>query len=395
MSRSILVPLVLALAVAACGEQPPLTMDTPVASDAATPARERLAARLAVALADPALRRELAERFVASTAPEGKLQFQALARADNNRLVARLASTASGSVAELLDDLVTARDLELYLPVASQRTAWQGDAAYLVATAADDGDTPVAFDAHGNRTVLSRATPPTVPVIALVPQETDFAPRPAFATCYVDCDADGGGGWSPPTSSGAAGLYLVATDFDQDFESWLKGAPEFEFHVYGEVLGKAQQLACTSEVSGRDYAWNADATSWRGSVALLTQADIDSYLARNPTGVIRVVAWEDDDQPCVPVSDGAFFSEVQKMVDELFKRYTGAKTDPLVLNGVRSAYAAWGLAEAVRNLIAGEDDLIGLGIERSIAGWAPGTANFILKGDGAITQGSFETAYRR
>lgn len=400
MSRFTLVPLAAALLVVACSDHNPVTVNstpstpTVAAHDPSTAARERLAARLAVALSDPTLRQEFAERFAASTAPEGKLQFQELAHADGNRLIATLAARGGGTVGEMLADLHAARDLEVYLPVPSHREAWQDNASFLVATIARDGERPVAFDAAGNRSQLSASRPPTVPVIALVPQEFDFkAPRPAFATCQADCWGDGGsdGGGA---LAGPAGLYLVATDFDENHESWLKGAPEFEFHVYGEVGSKPEQLACTSEVSGRAYQWNADQTSWRGSVALFTATDIANYTARNPKAIIRIVAWEDDDQPCVPVSDGAFVNELAKMLDNLYKGYTGAKTDPSWLKGIRSALAAFGLAEAMRNFIHGTDDLIGLGIEASIVGWSTGTANFVLKGEGGKTTGTFETAYR-
>lgn len=400
MSRSMLVPLLAALAVAACSDHSPVplagstTAPSTATSDASRNARERLAARLAAALADPALRLEFVQRLAASDAPEGKLQFQALARADGNRLITTLAAQGSGSVSELLADLTAARDLEVYLPVPAHRKAWQGAADFLVATVARDGERPVAFNSAGDRTVLSATAPPIVPVIALVPQEFDFsAPRPTFATCAFDCGGDGGGDGGGALD-GPAGLYLVGTDFDENHESWLKGAPEFEFHVYGEVAGKPEQLACTSEVSGRAYQWNTDETHWRGSVALFTEADISSYTVRNSKAVIRIVAWEDDDKPCVPVSDGALVNELAKMLDNLYKSYTGAKTDPGWLKGVRSALAAFGLAEAMRNFIHGTDDLIGLGVEASVVGWSPGSANFILKGEGGKTTGSFETVWR-
>lgn len=397
MSRRFLAPLLAVLAVVACSDHDAITLAPPDAAVTATApnprtARERLAARLAAALADPALRADFARRFATSDAPEGKLQFQALARADGNRLIARLAAQG-GTMQEMLADLDAAHELELYLPVPAHRTAWQGGGDFLVATISHDGEQPVAFNAAGQRSLLSATAPPAVPVIALVPQEFDFeSPRPTYMMCYEDCDGGpGGGGYSatPP------GLYLVATDFDENHESWLKGAPEFEFHVYGEVAGKPTQLACTGETAGRAYQWNADDTSWRGSVALFTEADITQYIARNSKGVVRIVAWEDDDKPCIPVSDGAFVADLAKMIDGLYKGYTGVKTDPVWLKGVRSALAAFGLAEAMRNFIAGTDDLIGLGVEASIAGWAPGSANFILKGEGGETTGSFETAYRR
>ena len=119
MSRFTLVPLCAAMLVAACSDRDPITLSstpsspTVVARDASVAARERLAARLAVALADPALRQEFADRFATSTAPEGKLQFQELAHADGNRLIATLASRGGGTVGELLADLHAARDLEV------------------------------------------------------------------------------------------------------------------------------------------------------------------------------------------------------------------------------------------------------------------------------------------
>lgn len=91
MSRHLLVPLIALAALAACADRdlpttPPVTQPTET-STGVTNARERLAARLAVALADPTTRREVVERLAASTAPEGKLQFQALMRADGSRPV--------------------------------------------------------------------------------------------------------------------------------------------------------------------------------------------------------------------------------------------------------------------------------------------------------------------
>ena len=167
MPRSMLVPLCAALLVAACSDHDPITLsDSPaVASDAASTARERLAARLAVALADPVLRQEFADRFATSDAPERKLQFQALARADGNRLLTRLAAHGSSSVTDLLADLDAARGLEVYLPVPEHREAWQGNANFLVATVARDGERPVAFNSAGSRSVLSANSPPAVPVM--------------------------------------------------------------------------------------------------------------------------------------------------------------------------------------------------------------------------------------
>ncbi len=395
MSRSCLVPLVAALAFAACGERDAVTLSPPgdaVATNAPANARERLAARLAVALADPALREELSHRFAESPVPEGKLQFQALARADGNRLLARLAASGGTSVAEMVADLDAARQLELYLPVAAQRAAWQGSAQFLVATLENDGERPVAFDAGGRRTLLSADHPPDIPVIALVPQETDFT-RPSFAMCAGGDCADGGAGGGGSGST-APGLYLVGSDLLDDGEGWLKGNPEIEVHLYGEAGDSTVQLGCTSEHSWGPYYWNADGTSWRGSAALLTQADLAAYLKQNSKGVVRIVVWEDDDEPCVTHTNASVLADIVRFVDQAYKSLTGSKADPTLIKGVRAANAAFGLAQATRNIIKTSDDFLGHAVEFSAADWRPGTANFTLRGEGAMLTGALETRWQ-
>lgn len=400
MLQRIVVPILLLATVVACSDHPNPAPTTPTAAtDAPPPARERLAARLALALADPALRAELAAKFAASHAPEGKLQFQALAQTGDRLLLARLAAAGDGSMTTLLADMVAARGLEIYLPVPAHRAAWQGGEDFLVGTLEQDGDRPVAFDATGRRTVLDASRPPEVPVIALVPQEFDFTGgNPANAMmCWDLCSGggDGGGGSGgvrPPEST--AGLFLVATEFLDSHEGWLKGDPEFEFHVYGEVSGDSEQLSCTGEHAGGPYAWDTDNLTWHGSAALLTKADIDSYIARNRKAVVRIVAWEDDDTPCVPVSNGNTFTDMVKKLDAVYRQWTGGKITSSVGTGLEAAVAAYGLAKSVRSFILTSDDIIGHAVESSVVGWAPGNANFILKGPGTKTTGWFETAYR-
>jgi hypothetical protein len=403
MSRITLLPLVALFTLVACGDITPTApppLDLPEATPSAN-ARERLAARLAVALNDPELRRELADRLEASTAPEGKLQFQTLAKADGNRLLSRLATAEQGSVPALLADLTSAHALELYLPVPAHRSAWRGGDDYLVATIGHDGEAPVAFDPAGNRRRLSPSAPPAQPVIALVPQEHDFARGAAamqqacFDGCAGDLGGSDGGGEVPAGRSLPPGLYLSESHFNEDYESWLKGSPEWEFHVYGEVDGESKQLSCTGELANGAYRWDTDDRDWSGEAALLTEQDITQYLGQNPSGVIRIVAWEDDDEMCVPRTSGTMLKDVLTNLDEVYQKWTGAKINPWLVSGAQKAYAAWGLASAVHNWITTEDDLIGFGIEASIAGWEAGSANFALKGRNVVTTGSFGTVYRK
>src|SRR5947209_5601067 len=146
----------------------------------------------------------------------------------------------------------------MYSPGPEHRRAWTGDANVLVATAIGDHDIPVAFDPRGHRILLDPARPPATPVIALVPVETDFTPPPALRLCDEDC----GGGGSPPAPPPPppAGLYMTQAHFVDDFEGWLKGAPEFEVHVLG------QQGQTDSLTAGND------STSQTGKYWKLAQA---------------------------------------------------------------------------------------------------------------------------
>ncbi|MBK6494071.1 MAG: hypothetical protein IPG05_03045 [Gemmatimonadetes bacterium] len=399
MSRRLLCCTAFLVGLAAChGEEAP--SPTGVASAPTTAAveaspRERLALRLAVALNDPATRAALKRKLDASHAPEGKLQFQALARADQGLLLASLARGNATSVADLLGDLDAARPLEVYLPVESHRRAWQGEATLLVATIGRDGEAPVAYDLAGHRRVLSADTPPSVPVLALVPQETDFTGgRPLMAaSCYDLCGSTSTGATSNLSST--AGLYLTTSHFEDSFESWLKGKPEYEYHVYGLVAGsEAEQLSCTGEHAGGYSTFDQNGPDWSGSAMLLSEQERQRYAAAHPGAPIRIVAYEDDDEACVPRIDGNRVTQLLSAVDAAYKSVTSGKVEPWYVKGVRAAPSLFNLYSAVRNVITTGDDLIGNAVETSVAGWVPGGANWVLKSDGTRTYGWFGTAYR-
>lgn len=407
MPRYLLLPVVAVLAFAACADRDlptaaPSRAPAPPTADgetaAATP-RERLAFRLARALDDPATRQQLFDRLQRSTAPEGKVQFQALARLDGSRLLAQLARAGATSAAELLADLDAARGLELYLPVEAHRAAWRGDAEFLVATAGGDGEAPVAFSSAGDRSVLSPDRPPTTPVIALVPQEFDFTRgRPHLAmSCWTVCEDDSGNGGTAGTGgTPEGGLYMTYAHFEESFESWIKGKPEYEFHVYGQGAdGESVQLACAGEHAGGVYAWDQNDLDWHGATPLLTQADRDAYVRQRPDGVVRLVAWEDDDQPCVVRHDSGRLATLLRAIDTAYRTWTSGKTDPTIIRGIKAAPSAFDLAKSVRNFITTSDDFIGNAVEMSIAGSAPNGANWVLKTDGTRTTGWFATEWRR
>jgi hypothetical protein len=404
MSRFlILAPaLVAGLAVAACADRdlptaPLAPIDAPAPQTLATSPRERLAQRLAVTLADPAARADVLRRLQASRAPEGKVQFQALARLEGGALLARLAAQSGTSTADLLADMAAAKGLELYLPVEAHRAMWTGDEAILVGTIERDGDTPIAFTTSGERRILDPNRPPTTPVLALVPQELDFTGgQPArAATCWTLCDDIGSGGGGLVMPGSTPGLYMTTSHFDDDYESWIKGKPEYEYHVYGQKgSGDTEQLACTGEHAGGPYAWDQNELDWSGEALLLSAADHAAYQARVPNGVVRILALEDDDQACVLRGDTGRFGELVKAVDAAYKALTSGKVEPWYVKGIKVAPSSFSLLKAIYSFITTGDDFIGNAVETSVAGAAPGGANWLLKTEGTRTTGWFATAYR-
>ncbi len=404
MTRRPLPFLLLVIAAAGCVDRDlpttPPASGTETRAQATGSARERLAERLAIAMRSPGFRSSLKQKLDRSRAPEGKLQFQALARADHAVLLAGLAG--GGTVADVLADLDAASGLELYLPVESHRAAWRGDANLIVATTDGDGSAPIGFDLAGSRIVLDPDRPPQTPVLALVQQETDFTGgRPSLATtCWNLCGDDTGGSsgvstYTPPSGS-AAGLYLTASHIEDEFESWLKGKPEYEYHVYGvDGSGNAEQLACTGEHAGGRFVFDQNDRDWSGSAMLLSEADRAAYEQRAPGKPIRVVAFEDDDDACVARLDRDRLSTLIAAIDAAYRQYTSGKVEPLLLRGIRAAPSVFTLVKAVYSMITTGDDFVGNAVETSIAGVMPAGANWALKTDGTRTTGWFSTEYRR
>jgi len=402
MSSRIVVLFLIAFVGAACADPgaptAALTATSATASTGPAVARERLAQALAVALADPGTRAAVKRRLDASNEREGKLQFQALVHADQGALLASLARAAAGNGAELLADLDAARGLELYLPVAAHRAAWPGDANYLVGTIGNDRDTPIAFDATGMRHLLDPNAPPSTPVLALVPQETDFTRgHPEMVMSCVDVCGSGtstssGGSPASAATRRGPGLYLVQSHFESTYESWLKGDPEYEFHVYGlGDSGESVQLACTGEKANSVYTWDQNTLDWTGYAMLFSDADYAAYQAKHPGAPIRIVAWEDDDEACVDHADVTGIAALITAVDNAYKALTSGKVDPWYVRGIKAAPSIFTLVNAIHNVILTNDDFIGNAVEGTITGDAPNGSNWVLKSNGTITTGWFTT----
>ncbi|HUL02453.1 MAG TPA: hypothetical protein VLV16_04375 [Gemmatimonadales bacterium] len=380
------------LGIAACTDRPPTAVDAdqvlvPTAGGPASPVEE-LARTLAMGLRSPVLRAYLRAQIRTSPYREQKVQFQRFLDAGGEHALRALVAATHGSAATVAQSAHAAAPLELYLPVPAHRVAWMGEGRVLVATAMEDGDPPVAFDTAGRRYVLSPYTPPAVPVLALVPVETDFAapPPPDAMMCLDACGGGGGGGIgkspTPPT-----GLYMTQSHFTQKFEGWLKGAPEFEVHILGQK-GQTDSLAdyqCAAEHQPAPYYFDQNDLDWTGNVLLFSQAQLDAYRAAHPGQNVRVFVVEDDDAACTIKTDNPGFLA---LLDQLNGgRTAGKDTTANGTKGFVAAVALQKLLALVASVINTNDELVGNAVADSVAGEAYPGFNWIVKGADNATNG--------
>ena len=377
------------LLAAACTDRTVTPPDAMSVADVAPSSKrpEALAKMVAKGLRNPAFRAYLKAQLDASPFVEHKLQFETFLAANSGRALREIAVENATTKDGLAEQAKTAIALEVYFPVAAHRAAWTGDEQVLVATALTDDDPPIAFDPDGRRHVLDPKTPPATPVLALVPVETDFSVRPARQTCLEDCDTGGGAiGDVPPPP----GLYMTKSHFVQDFEGWLKGSPEFEVHILGQ-LGQTDSLKdyqCAGEHAGGPYAFDQNDLDWSGRVLLFSKQQLDTYNAAHPNSNIRVFVVEDDDTECQIKTDPNRFQRIVFVVDSVYRLYTsGNDSSTTIRKYYGFARSAYNIFQALASWIKTDDDLVGNAVEDRIVGdFYPGY-NWFVKGDDNITNG--------
>jgi hypothetical protein len=387
MSYRILISCTLAAlaALTACSDRTPLNPpeNAAVTASAGAPQKpEKLARQFAKALRNPAFRAYVKAQLDASPFPEHKLQFQTFLGANGGRALRYLEEGAD-------QEAKAAISLEIYFPVPAHRSAWLGDENVLVATAITDRDVPIAFDPGGGRHLLDPAKPPETPVIALVPVETDFTVGvgPQRMTC-LECQGSGGGG-SDPTPP-PAGLYMTKAHFVQDFEGWLKGAPEFEVHILGQ-LGQTDSLVsyqCAGEKQYGPYFFNQDNLDWSGTVLLFSRQQLDQYNAAHPGQNVRVFVVEDDDTACQIKTDPDRFQRLIATVDSAYRDLTAGNDSSTAVQQL------WGYAkvakdvwDALASFFKSNDELVGNAVQDVIVGQFYPGFNWFMKGDNTITNG--------
>jgi hypothetical protein len=360
-------------------EQPTSSAIVGTAPGGAHAARERLARRLALALADAGFRKRLKRELDRSPVREGKLHFQRFLAAADRREARELARLSREKAAAVQADAARATPLEIYLPVPAHRLAWKGDDRILVATAHADREQPVAFTPSGERLVLDSRTPPATPVLAVVPVETDF-------DAALNGGGGGGGGSSLP-----AGLYMTFSHFEETFEGWLKGNPEFEVHMLGQA-GATDSLtsySCAGEHAGGYYRFDQNNRDWSGNVLLMTQVQLNNYKSAHPNQHLRVFVVEDDDTSCQIKTDGNRFVNLIKAVEGAYPQLTGGRDS--TTSGFqrlwKRANALQKILKAIASVIVTSDELVGNAVEGTVVGVTYPGANWVVKGENNKTNG--------
>ena len=392
-----LTALVLAAAVAGC-DRPAPTAATEEQIPAPTPAvsrqaaeraaMDRMARRLARALADPDFRAYIKAELDRSPVVEHKLQFQRLLSRADRRALRQVARSNGESEAAVEADAAAAIPLELYLPVPAHRAAWAGGPDLLVASAREDREAPIAYDVAGRKRMLSPDRPPTTPVLVLVPVETDFGPDPSVSLAVTPPSPPPPP--PPPPPSPPTGLFMTYAHFVQDFEGWFKGNPEYEIHILGQA-GASDSLAdyqCAGEPAGGYYRFDQNSLTWSGQVLLFSQAQLNNYKTAHPNQNFRIIALEDDDTGCRIKFDSGRFKNLLTVLQSTYPNLTGGK-DTLTIFGklVKRANALQKILQAAYSFITTQDDLIGNAVEDVVVGQFYPGANWIVKGDNNVTNG--------
>ena len=362
----------------------------PAAVRASTAAQERLARRMALALADPTFRAYVKDALDRSPVREHKLQFQRLIARPDRRARQAMARAGRESEGAIEADARSAIPLEFYMPVPAHRAAWQGGDDILVATARGDREIPVAFDIRGKRRLLSPDTPPATPVLAVVPVETDFDRGDDVGLAKAGEGGGGNGGGGGTGGSVTPGLYMSYSHFVDDFEGWLKGSPEYEIHILGQ-LGSSDSLTsyqCAGEHAAGPYSFDQNDRDWTGSVLLFSNAQLSGYKSAHPNQNIRVLAIEDDDGACQIRLDGNRFKTFQNTLQSQYPNLTGGKDGTSGLTRIFTrANALQKILRATYSWITSQDDLIGNAIEDSVVGEYHAGANWIVRGENNVTNG--------
>jgi hypothetical protein len=280
----------------------------PLEARAATVARH-----VALVMGDADARARITAALHASSYREHKVRFQQMLQESNARQISQAIDRLGGQAA-FANALAGLPDLEFYMPVDDQRASWAGGSDVLVAIQLQEGHPIHAFDSQGNAVSLSEASPPSRPVLALVPVETDFS-RPLnldhYETTRASEDAVIGvyrrkevGAGSGATND-PPGFYMWYSGIDDLKEAWIRGDPEVEVHLAGPGASTSNwsPYDCAGEnESGYRYFDQDDHDWWSGvdgdAPLVGDSVAVEAIISASGDTAVSFVFVEDDTGPC-------------------------------------------------------------------------------------------------
>lgn len=352
---------------------------------------------------------------------EHKLELTSyLASKDGRALLDRMAALGGGEQ-RVLGTLSKIRPLEFYVPVAAQRETWTGKADVLVVSQLDESEPIVSFDERGRTVTLDKKTPPSQPVLSIVPVETNFrAPMPAASSRnardqngdaigtleplrptgskMVACDETcGSGGVTPGGSTIPPGLYLEYSRILDMKEPWFRGDPEIEVHIHGPTSTTNPRYGEDKSCSGEhayDYrkVFDQNTAFWEGRVLLFSQEEINDYVSKFGDG-FHVFFWEDDNDSCILKLDNNSLLSLVNSAASAFSMISIKLIPKASIGLVAGAFVATLFSNAGAWLLT-NDDFLGIAVGQAQAGTAyPDNTHVIM--DGTTLNGRATIIYRQ
>ena len=190
---------------------------------------------------------------------------------------------------------------------------------------------------------------------------------------------------------------MTYAKYNETFEGWLKGDPEFEVHILGQdgYSSAMKSYQCAGERAGMPYQFDQNDKEWSGSVLLFSQTQLDSYKAQHPGQAVRVFVVEDDDGACVIKTDSGRVARMFQQIATSYGDLTGGKdTTLLSIKSFKKAFILFQLLKTVWSVITTQDDVVGNAMEDVAAQtYFPG-ANWIVRGENTIANGAIRLEMR-
>jgi hypothetical protein len=182
------------------------------------------------------------------------------------------------------------------------------------------------------------------------------------------------------------------------FEGWLRGDPEFEVHILGvDSPTTLKSYQCAGEYAGGPYTYDQNDKTWRGSVLLFSQAQLDAYRSANPGEGVRVLLLEDDDGACVIRTQRDRLNDLFQALDAGYQAYTAGRDSVFTITPGKFFVYAKAIAKiynAIASLFNTNDEIVGTAIQDVVAGITWPGANWIVKGENSVTNGGIRLEMR-